>query len=290
MKIVTDCAAYMLAEELEKFGIIQAPLYIRFPGEEISALDIEADDFYDRLEAMRPDIPTTSQPSSGLFEGLYREIAKTDKDIFSIHISSGLSGTLGSARMGAEQVGDNANVMLWDTLSLSGGQRFQVLAAALGERAGWSMQAIQERMAEIRQKNELAYTLDTLEYLQRGGRIGRVQGLMGSLLKLKPVISVEHSDGKYNALGKGRTLPKSIEMISDYFAKVFQNTPLWATVYHGRFSEGAQAIAKSMAEKLNIAKLEMTRISPVLGVHTGPATVGASVVPMALMEDLLAYY
>lgn len=287
MKIVTDCAAYMLAEELEMFGITQVPLYIRFPDGELSATDIDADDFYNRLEAMRPAIPTTAQPSSGLFGALYREIAQTDKNILSVHISSGLSGTIDSARLGAQQAAPEADVTTWDTLTLSGGERFQVLAAALGDQAGWTMQAIQERMAAIREQTELAYTLETLEYLERGGRIGRVQALMGSLLKLKPVISVEHTDGKYNTLAKCRTIPQALTIITEHFANVYQNTPLWATVFHGRFLASAEALAKELGEKLNIAKLEMTRISPVLGVHTGPGTVGAVVVPMKLMEDLL---
>ena len=287
MKIVTDCAAYMLAEELKMYDITQVPLYIRFPDGEVSATDIDADDFYNRLEAMRPAIPTTAQPSSGLFEALYREIAQTDKSILSVHISSGLSGAINSANLGAQQAAPQAEVTTWDTLSLSGGQRYQVLAAALGLKAGWTLQAIQERMQAIRDQTELAFTLETLEYLQRGGRIGRVQALMGSLLKLKPVISVEHADGKYNNLAKCRTIPQALTTISNYFSDVYQNTPVWTTVFHGRFVTSAEALARELGVKLNIARLEMTRISPVLGVHTGPGTVGAVVVPMKLMEDLL---
>jgi DegV family protein with EDD domain len=287
MKIVTDCAAYLLAEELEKFGITQAPLYIRFPEGELSATEIDADDFYNRLEAMRPAIPTTAQPSSGLFESLYRELAQTDQTILSIHISSGLSGTLDSARLGAEHAAPQANVTAWDTLTLSGGERYQVLAAALGQQAGWSMAAIQERLAAIRAQTELAFTLETLEYLERGGRIGRVQALLGSLLKLKPVITVEHADGKYNNLAKCRTIPQALTIITEHFAEIYQQTPVWTTVFHGRFLTTAETLARQLGEKLNIARLEMTRISPVLGVHTGPGTVGAVVMPMKLMEDLL---
>jgi fatty acid-binding protein DegV len=98
---------------------------------------------------------------------------------------------------------------------------------------------------------------------------------------------VEHSDGKYNNLAKCRTIPQALTTITEHFANIYQNTPLWATVFHGRFPTGAEALAKELGEKLNIAKLEVTRISPVLGVHTGPGTVGAVVVPMKLMEDLL---
>jgi DegV family protein with EDD domain len=131
MKIVTDCAADMSAEEMEQLGVEQAPLFINFPEGEVNATEISADDFYNRLEAMRPAIPTTAQPSAGIFADLYRKIAEKDKDIFSIHISSGLSGTINSAHDGGGQVASQANVSFWDTLTLSGGERFQVLAAAL---------------------------------------------------------------------------------------------------------------------------------------------------------------
>src|SRR5512140_2229579 len=143
MKIVTDCAADLSARELEDLDVAQAPLFIQFPEGEVNAIQISADEFYNRLEAMRPAIPTTSQPSSGLFAELYRRIAQVEKDILSVHISSGLSGTINSARAAGEQVKEAANVTFWDTLTLSGGERFQVLAAALASRANWALQTIQ---------------------------------------------------------------------------------------------------------------------------------------------------
>ncbi|HEY5903456.1 MAG TPA: DegV family protein, partial [Anaerolineales bacterium] len=170
MKIVTDCAADIPSEELEKLEVVQAPLFIQFPEGEVNSADISADEFYNRLEAMRPAIPTTAQPSGGVFAELYRHIARAEEDILSIHISSGLSGTINAARQGAEQIGRQAQIRLWDTLTLSGGERFQVLAAAMAARAGWSLHAIQERLAKIRDETEIVYTLETLEYLARGGR------------------------------------------------------------------------------------------------------------------------
>ena len=285
MKIVTDCAADMSAEELNELGITQAPLFIQFPEGEVNSADISADDFYNRLEDMRPDIPTTAQPSGGIFAELYRKLAKEEKNILSIHISSGLSGTINSARDGGELAKDEANVSHWDTLTLSGGERFQVLAAAFATKAGWAFDKIQERMKRIRENTEVIYTLDTLEYLARGGRIGRVKAIAGALLNLKPVIRVD-TDGKYSTVTNGRTLKKSMSAIADHLIEKYGNTPLWTTVLHGRFAEKADALANEFQQKLNIAKLEVQRISPVLGVHTGPGIVGAAVVPMELMEDL----
>ncbi len=286
MKIVTDCAADMSAEELEQLGVEQAPLYIQFPDGEVSSTDISADTFYDRLEAMRPRIPTTAMPSSGLFAELYRKLASKDKNIFSLHISSGLSGTLNAARDGGEQVKPHAEVSFWDTLTLSGGERFQVMAAALAAKADWTMHAIQERLEKIRSKTEVVYTLDTLEYLARGGRIGRVKAMAGALLHLKPVIRVD-TDGKYSTVTTARTISKSMTAIAEHLLGLYTDTPLWVTVLHGRFAEQAEAMEKVLKERLNVARMEVMRISPVLGVHTGPGVVGAAVVPVEVMQDLI---
>jgi len=197
-----------------------------------------------------------------------------------------LSGTINSARVGGEQVKPEANVYYWGTLTLSGGERFQVMAAALGARANWTMHSIQERLEKIREKTEVIYTLDTLEYLARGGRIGRVKAIAGALLSLKPVIRVD-ADGKYTTLSTARTIGKSINSISEYLHGKYAQTPVWVTVLHGRFAEKAEVLAHELKSRLNVVKMETNRISPVLGVHTGPGIVGAAVVPMELMEDLV---
>jgi DegV family protein with EDD domain len=285
MKIVTDCAADLPAEERDQLGIVEAPLYIQFPEGEVNSADIMPDEFYNRLEAMRPAIPSTAQPSSGLFAELYQKLAETSKNILSIHISSGLSGTINSARIGAEQI-KHAAVNVLDTMTLSGGERFQVLAAAWAARAGWGVDAIRERLSAIREQTEVIYTLETLEYLARGGRIGRVQALMGLALKIKPIIRVERADGKYSTVSKSRTIPQALETITAHLHEMYQDTPLWVTVLHGRFHEGAEALSKMLSERLNAARIEVMRISPVLGVHTGPGIVGAAVVPMKLMEGI----
>ena len=285
MKIVTDCAADMSAEERESLGVVEAPLYIQFPEGEINSADLTPDEFYNRLESMRPDVPTTAQPSSGTFADLYQKLAETSKNIISIHISSGLSGTFNSARLGAEQIKDAA-VNVFDTMTLSGGERFQVLAAAMASKAGWGLDAIKERLSAIREQTEVIYTLETLEYLARGGRIGRVQALMGSALKLKPIIRVDRADGKYSTVSKSRTIPRALGGIADHLLEMYKDTPVWVTVLHGRFQDGADNLSNILSERLNVAKLETMRISPVLGVHTGPGIVGAAIVPMKLMEGI----
>jgi len=260
-------------------------LYIQFPEGEVNSADLTIDEFYNRLETMRPEIPTTAQPSSGAFADMYQKLAETSKNILSVHISSGLSGTFNSARLGAEQV-KNAVVDVFDSMTLSGGERFQVMAAAMAAKAGWGIDAIKERMSSIREQTEVIYTLETLEYLARGGRIGRVQALMGAALKIKPIIRVDRADGKYSTVSKSRTIPRALESITDHLQEMYKDTPLWVTVLHGRFQDGADKLSDMLSERLNAAKIETMRISPVLGVHTGPGIVGAAVVPIELMEGI----
>jgi DegV family protein with EDD domain len=286
MKIVTDCAADMPLAELQALDITQAPLFIQFPEGQVNSADLTIDQFYDRLEAMRPVIPTTSQPSGGEFAEIYRGVLPADRQILSLHISSGLSGTANAARIGGEQIAGEGRVTVWDTLTLSGGERFQVIAAALAARAGWALEDIERRLQEIRAHTEVLYTLDTLEYLARGGRIGRVQALTGSLLHIKPVITVDHKDGKYTNVTKSRSLPRALVAIADHLQTVYAGSAVWVTVLHGRLAGEAATLAQELSKKLNVGRLETMRISPVLGVHTGPAVVGAAAVPLQLLAGL----
>ncbi len=282
MILVTDSAADIPQEEADNENIVVTPLYIQFPDGEVASSEITPDEFYNRLEAMRPEIPTTAQPSPGVFSSIYQKLSEAGKEILSIHISSGLSGTINSARLGAAQV-SQAAVHVYDSMTLSGGERFQVLAAARAIRADWKLEAITSRLDQIRQHTEVIYTLDTLEYLARGGRIGRVQAIAGMLLHLKPVIHVDPEDGKYSTVSKERTLRKAMETMTDYLAQKYQDKALQVSVMHGRFAEHAESLAELVRERTNVKKLEILRISPVLGVHTGPGIVGVAVVPADLL-------
>jgi len=286
MKVLTDCAADLPVEEAESMDITVAPLFIQFPEGEVNSNDLSPDEFYQRLEAMQPHIPTTAQPSAGIFLELFQKLASSGEEILSIHISSGLSGTINSARLAAEKLKDSS-VHVVDSLTLSGGQRFQVLAAARAVKAAWQRTAILERLEAIRKATEVIYTLDTLTYLARGGRIGRVQALAGSLLGIKPIIRVDRTDGKYSTVGKARTINRALQDIAAHLVTLYgSETALWVSVLHGKFEEQARALASLLKDRLNVARLEILRVSPVLGVHTGPGVVGAAVLPAHLLEDI----
>lgn len=285
LKIVTDDGADLLPEEIADFQITVVPFYIHFPDGEFKSNEISRDEFYDRLRAAAPAVPTTASPSPGAFVETYKKLAAPGEEIISLHITGQMSSTFDDARLAAEY--SKARVSLVDTLSFSGGQRFQVLAAAMAGRAGWAKEAILELVERIRAATEMVFTLGTLEYLKRGGRIGRLQALLGSLLKIKPVIVVDKRDSRFSTIGRARTLPQALQLIVDYLLQSYPpTTPLWLAVLHGQFAEQAQRLADLLREKLCVAKLDILRISPALGVHAGPEAVGVAAIPISLLDRL----
>lgn len=284
MKIVTDSAADLTPEDISEGGVIVAPLMIQFPEGEKASSELTPDEFYNRLTAMQPQIPTTAQPSGGMLWQIYEDAASQGDDVLAIHISSGLSGTAVTAQGAAERT-ENGKVTIFDSLTLSGGQRFQVLTAVKAIQAGWSLERILERLDALRKATEVVFTLETLTYLQRGGRIGRVQALAGSLLNLKPLIHVNREDGKYDTVGRARGIKRALEDLVRHLTNMYpKETPVWVSVMHGQAEAQALALAKMLEEGLNVAKIEILRVSPILGVHTGPGVIGATIVPMALAE------
>jgi DegV family protein with EDD domain len=286
MHIFTDRAANFPLEEEKSYGLTVAPLYIQFPDGEVETSDILPDDFYQRLVDMKPIIPSTALPSSGLFQEMYQKVIDSGENILSIHLSAGLSGTIQSARTAAQEMRESA-VTIFDSMTLSGGQRFQVIGAALAAKAGWAMEEILDLLKKLRGEIEVVYTLDTLEYLEHGGRIGRVRSLLSSLLHIKPIIHVDKKDGKYSTIGKERTLNRSITEMVEHLKNMYGQRSLWITVLHGQLETEALELLEELKNNLNIQRSELLRVTPVLGVHTGPGIVGVSAVPMNLFAELL---
>lgn len=286
MHIFTDRAANFPLEEEKSYGLTVAPLYIQFPDGEVETSDILPDDFYQRLVDMKPIIPSTALPSSGLFQEMYQKVIDSGENILSIHLSAGLSGTIQSARTAAQEMRESA-VTIFDSMTLSGGQRFQVIGAALAAKAGWAMEEILDLLKKLRGEIEVVYTLDTLEYLEHGGRIGRVRSLLSSLLHIKPIIHVDKKDGKYSTIGKERTLNRSITEMVEHLKNMYGQRSLWITVLHGQLETEALELLEALKNNLNIQRSELLRVTPVLGVHTGPGIVGVSAVPMNLFAELL---
>ncbi len=285
MKIVTDSAVDLPEEMFAQYGVERMPLLINFGAESLrSGIDIQPEEFYRRLAADPNHLPTTSQPSVGEFVTLYRHLGETDKDIVSLHVSSGLSGTINAAAQAARQCPE-LNITLIDTKTLSAAEGFQVVAAAQAIRRGWSLERLKQRVKEVAEQTEIFFTLDTLHYLQKGGRIGRVQAMAGALLNLKPVITVDKGPGTYIRAGSARSIPKALTIIADLVKEKMKERPAWIHVLHTNALEAAQSLSVQIAALLPHAKITFGQIVPVLGVHTGPGCVGAVCGPLDVLDE-----
>jgi DegV family protein with EDD domain len=273
-------------EQLQGLAVHLVPLTLTLDGKSYrSGVDIQPAEFY-RLLSATENFPTTSQPSAGDFAEVYRRLAATDPEILSIHISSGLSGTLNAAQAGAALVPE-AHVTFVDTKTLSGAEGWQVEAAARALNAGWSKEKILDLVARVSAATDTIFTLTTLKYLIHGGRISHLKGLLGSVLNLKPIIGVEKEHGKYASYSNGRTLEQAISKIGDHIAAQHKpGTALRVQVMHGDNPDGAAMLHARLNQLFKCTWLPTSSIAPVLGAHTGPTLVGVAYAPVAAYPEL----
>lgn len=287
MQIVTDSGTdYRLAVENDRdLNIHEVPLLVTI-GERTfqDGSQQTRTDFY-RLLAETNDLPTTSQPSAGEFAALYKELAANDPDILSIHMSSGLSGTLNSAIAGAKMTPE-ANVTVIDTKTLSIGSGWQVVAAARAIRAGWPKEKILAAIKKIGDATNILFTLNELKYLIHGGRISHMKGLVASLLQIKPIIGVDHSTGKYTQAGQVRSFGGALQRVAEMVQKAAAGARMRVQIVHTANPEGAQTL-QGLVEKLcDIHWLPIGPISFVLGAHTGASMIGVCFAPLSTFEGL----
>jgi DegV family protein with EDD domain len=288
MNIVTDsgCDLNLTAEQKAELGIHVVPLSVTLGNDTYhEGPELDAASFYNRLET-GGELPTTSQPAPGEFVELYRRLAKDSPSIWSIHISSGLSGTLDSARAAAAEVPE-AEITFFDTKTLSVGAGWQVEAAARAFRAGWDNERVLSLLERIRASTETLFTLRELKYLIHGGRINHIKGLVASVLDIKPIIGVDKTSGKYVQLGQARTISGAIIRL----AEIMENRlspigPFRGQIVHALNPEGAAVLQDAVSGRLACYWLLANRLSLVLGAHTGPTLIGAVLAPRAVFEGV----
>lgn len=286
MQIVTDRGCDLSQQQLEGLDIHYVPMLLTLEGKTYSSgVDITPEAFYDLL-SQTEDFPTTSQPAAGEFARLYRTLAEKDPEIFSIHISSGLSGSLDSARAGAAMAPE-AKVTFWDTKTLSCPEGWQVEVAARAIKAGWPMERILTLLGKIREKAEGIYTLDTLKYLIHGGRISHMKGLLASVLNIRPIIGVDKVSGKYITMGQERTIRRALQKIVDVCANLYpEGTPLRIQLLHGKNPEAMEMLRERLVDRFECHWTPTINVAPILGAHTGGTLVGLSVSPCDLYNEV----
>ncbi len=288
MQVVTDSATDvgLSPGRMAELNIHVVPLVVTLDDKSYrEGVDIQPGEFYPLLAATN-GLPTTSQPSAGDFAAIYRRLAATDPDILSIHMSSGLSGTVNSARAGAE-LSPEANVTVVDTKTLSAAAGWQVIAAAQAVKAGWSKERILPALEHIGAASDSAYTLKELKYLIHGGRISHLKGLLASMLNIKPLIGVEKVGGTYVQLGQARAFKRAVKGLVDLIAK--QHTPgaaLRVQVLHSCNPDGAAMLREQVDRRFDCTWLPLGPMSLVLGAHTGPSMVGVAYAPLEAFADI----
>jgi DegV family protein with EDD domain len=269
--IVTDSTCDLPTELLQRHDLTIVPLYVLWGDEQlVDGVDIDEEAFFARLPE-DPDHPSTSQPTPGDF---VRAIERLEaREVLIITLSKALSGTYESACQACEELDLPVHVV--DSCSLSMGMGWQVLAAARAREQGADVEEMIAAAKRVRDRTSFLLTVDTLEYLHRGGRIGGAAKLLGSLVQLKPLLEISHASGAVEAVEKIRTRKRALKrLVDETFQRVDPCQTTHAAVIHGAAGGDARMVLHQVMERCQRVEPVISSLTPVLGVHGGPGVVG----------------
>jgi DegV family protein with EDD domain len=270
IKIVTDSTADVPRALLERHDIRVVPINIQFGQETYrEGLDIDRATFFRKLEE---SMPTSSQPSPGQFSEVYQQLAGQGHSILTVVVTSKHSGTHQSAMLAKSMLPD-ARIEVFDSLSISMGTGYQVIAAARAAEEGKNMDEILRLLEGIRSKTHLYFTPATLKYLQRSGRVGKLAGALGSLLHVNPMIRLE--DGTLEAFEKVRGRGKALDRLVELTAQAVGTTaPVKLAVIHAEADGEAEAVRARLQENFRCDEMHVAELACSLTVHGGPGIIG----------------
>jgi DegV family protein with EDD domain len=270
VRVVTDSACDLPVARAEELGIEIVPLTIRFGSEEyVDRVELTNEQFWQKV-ATSDVLPETAAPSAGAFEETFRRLADEGADgIVCINLSSRLSATMQSAQLAAKALKGTVPVEVVDSLSVSMGLGLQCINAVKLANEGADVDRIARAAEDQALRTRLYGTLDTLEHLKRGGRIGAAQALLGGMLSVKPVIEVR--DGAVAEAGKVRTRSKSLALLADKVAQA--KNPTQVFVFDAQAPD-IDELVKLLEPTVSRAEIEFGTIGPVIGTHAGPRTIG----------------
>lgn len=273
--VVTDSAANLPQDVQRQLNIHVVPLDLIFRGHTYyDGVDVTPGELYRWLRANK-QIPTTSAPSIGDFLRVYASIAAEAAGIVSIHVTARLSATY-TAALAASQLVDGVTIRVISSETAAMAEGFVVLEAARVAAAGGDIDAVVARALEVAPKTNLFATVDTLEYLHRGGRIGGAAALAGTMLQLKPVVYV--ADGHVEAYARPRTKARAVRLMLKAVAERAgaNGQRLHAAILHADVPQEAEELRQRVAEQFDCAELYVTEFTPVMGAHTGPGLLGVA--------------
>ncbi len=272
VRIVTDSTADLPPEQAREYGITVVPAYVHFGNETFKdGVDISGDELYRRL-ATGPVHPTTSAPSPGDFQSAFAELSKDTDQIVAVTVTARMSAIHNSALLGAAALAGRCRIEVLDSKSVSMGLGLITLAAAETAREGGTMEDVVATVKGAVASTHILAMLDTLKYALRGGRLNKASSFLGSVIRVKPLITVK--DGEVVPAGVVRTRSKAIDRILEFARK---NTPFGdiAVMFNGSRDE-AEGLAGRLQSQCSACVSQISRIGPGLGVHAGPGTLGVA--------------
>lgn len=274
--IVTDGACSLTPAQGLEFGVHVAPVYVNFPDKTyLAGVDLDASEFYRLLRASK-QLPTTAQPTVQDFIRLYTDLAKQAEAIVTVVISHHMSATLQSALAAQEQFSE-VPVHVIDSLSVSLGLGMQAIAAARAAAAGQNADQVVRLIEDILSKINVIFTVDTLEYLHKGGRIGGATAFLGSALSIKPILYIR--DGRIEPLERVRTRKRAVTRLLELVEDKIGKSEAHFAILHCEAEEEARELGERVKDRFNCAELLIADAGPVIGTHAGPGTLGLCFYP-----------
>ncbi|MHB0858974.1 MAG: DegV family protein [Anaerolineae bacterium] len=279
--LVTDSTAVIPQHFINDASVRVVPLYIQMGERSLrDCLDITPAEFYERLPGCSV-LPTTSQPSVGDFAGLYKELAgQGATQIISVHLSAGISGTVNSARLAAEQI-EGVAIEIVDVRCASAAHRLTVEAARRALRDGASFSDALAAARRVVESQRTLFLVETLEYLYKGGRIGGAAALFGSLLQFKPLLYFK--DGKIEGLERVRKSSRALERMAEVMTTwVGSDEPMRIMLMEAASVDKAEELLRMLRDRINVAEAQIVPLSPVIGAHVGTGTLGLCCCPISI--------
>lgn len=285
--VVTDTTSYLPDEICVREGIERVSLYVTIDGVEQREADVSGDEYHRFYERLLKSVggATTSQPSVGDFRAVYEPLLAAGREVVSLHLSEGISGTCNAARQAAKQLADEGRggerIEVWDSRSVCAGLGMMVLVAARAARAGAPAAEAADAAERARATLKIWCVADTLEYLRKGGRIGPAQAWLGSALQIKPIVTLGE---EIVPVERVRTRRRAFERMVEYARECQRDGADGWVVQHIHSPERARDLADACRQIHGCEPLFSSEVGPVIGSHTGPGLLGVGAIPKAQLE------
>lgn len=277
IRIIADSTCYLPKEYMEEYQVSITSLNVLLNGESYRETDLSNSWFYEEM-AKSASIPTSSQPSIEDLYNCMEALIKDSHDIVGIFLSSDMSGTFSTSNLVKEMILEkypNANIVCIDSRSNCMQAGFAVLEAAKAANSGKSLNEVVSIANDVINNSKFIFVPDTLEYLKKGGRIGGASALFGSLLQIRPILTVE--DGKTTVFTKVRTKKKAVDKIVDSILEQNKKSPIKGLIVHhiNCANEGLE-LANRLKTELGLSDIKIQSIGPIIGLHVGPGSIGVA--------------